>query len=213
MSETPHTRPDLSYGDYLALDELLAAQRPRSDEHDELLFIVIHQTSELWLKLSIHELAAARGHIAADDLGPAFKMISRVSRIQGQLIQSWDVLATMTPYEYGRIRPHLGQSSGFQSHQYRMLEFLMGAKDAEHLRVHEDTSHHEVLLATLTAPSLYCRPNWWSGTGPGRMRATRPWRRRGWRSIATPNATGTSTSWRRSWWTWNSASSNGGSRT
>ncbi|MDO9249414.1 MAG: tryptophan 2,3-dioxygenase family protein, partial [Phenylobacterium sp.] len=118
MSEI-HTRPDISYADYLALDQILSAQRPRSDEHDELLFIIIHQASELWLKLSIHELAAARQQVAQDDLGPAFKMIARVSRIQGQLIQSWDVLATMTPSEYHAIRPHLGQSSGFQSHQYR----------------------------------------------------------------------------------------------
>src|ERR1700728_454174 len=124
----PTSRRDLSYGDYLALDELLATQRPLSGEHDELLFIVIHQASELWLKLSIHELRGARDHIAGDDLRPAFKMIARVSRIQSQLIQSWDVLATMTPPDYGRIPPHLGQSSGFQSHQYRMLEFLMGAK-------------------------------------------------------------------------------------
>jgi tryptophan 2,3-dioxygenase len=151
----PTSRRDLSYGDYLALDELLATQRPLSGEHDELLFIVIHQASELWLKLSIHELRGARDHIAGDDLGPAFKMIARVSRIQSQLIQSWDVLATMTPTDYGRIRPHLGQSSGFQSHQYRMLEFLMGAKDAAHVRLHEGESHHGVLVESLAEPSLY----------------------------------------------------------
>jgi tryptophan 2,3-dioxygenase len=146
----------LSYGDYLALDELLGAQHPLSDEHDELLFIIIHQASELWLKLSIHELQGARAHIARDDLGPAFKMIARVSRIQTQLIQSWDVLATMTPTDYGRIRPHLGQSSGFQSHQYRILEFLMGAKDAAHVRLHEgETHHHRALLESLAEPSLY----------------------------------------------------------
>ena len=150
-----HQRPDMSYGQYLALDELLAAQRPLSSEHDELLFIIIHQASELWLKLSIHELRGARDHIAADDLGPAFKMIARVSRIQGQLIQSWDVLATMTPSEYGRIRPHLGQSSGFQSHQYRMLEFLMGARDAALMKVHEDTAAYPELRAVFESPSLY----------------------------------------------------------
>jgi tryptophan 2,3-dioxygenase len=154
MSEI-HTRPDISYGDYLGLDVLLSAQKPRSDEHDELLFIVIHQASELWLKLSIHELAGARAHVGADDLGPAFKMISRVSRIQGQLIQSWDVLATMTPSDYHRIRPHLGQSSGFQSYQYRMLEFLMGAKDAAMLAVHEGTADHVKLAQALAEPSLY----------------------------------------------------------
>lgn len=145
----------LSYSDYLALDDLLGAQHPLSGEHDELLFIIIHQASELWLKLSIHELKGARDHIARDDLGPAFKMIARVSRIQGQLIQSWDVLATMTPTEYGRIRPHLGQSSGFQSHQYRMLEFLMGAKDAAHLGLHEGETSHAALLEALAEPSLY----------------------------------------------------------
>jgi tryptophan 2,3-dioxygenase len=150
-----HVRPDISYSDYLALDELLGAQRPRSPEHDELLFIVIHQASELWLKLSIHELAAARRHIADDDLGPAFKMIARVSRIQTQLIQSWDVLATLTPSEYERIRPHLGQSSGFQSHQYRTLEFLMGAKDAAMLKVHEGSANHAALVESLEASSLY----------------------------------------------------------
>ncbi|WP_309643457.1 tryptophan 2,3-dioxygenase family protein, partial [Phenylobacterium sp.] len=137
MTDKLHTPPPMSYGDYLGLDTLLSAQRPRSSEHDELLFIIIHQASELWLKLSIHELSAARQHIRDDDLGPAFKMIARVSRIQGQLIQSWDVLGTMTPSDYHALRPHLGQSSGFQSFQYRMLEFLMGAKDAAMLRVHE----------------------------------------------------------------------------
>jgi tryptophan 2,3-dioxygenase len=152
-SET--ARRGLSYGDYLALDELLGAQHPLSGEHDELLFIIIHQASELWLKLSIHELQGARAHIARDDLGPAFKMIARVSRIQGQLIQSWDVLATMTPTEYAAIRPHLGQSSGFQSHQYRMLEFLMGAKDAAHVRLHESETSHATLAQALAEPSLY----------------------------------------------------------
>ena len=155
MSQNLHTPPAMSYGDYLGLDTLLASQRPRSNEHDELLFIVIHQASELWLKLSLHELRAAREHIRADDLGPAFKMIARVSRIQGQLIQSWDVLGTMTPSDYHALRPHLGQSSGFQSFQYRMLEFLMGAKDEAMLRVHEGTEVHGPLAAALSEPSLY----------------------------------------------------------
>lgn len=155
MSEKLFTPPPMSYGDYLGLDTLLSAQRPRSSEHDELLFIIIHQASELWLKLSIHELSAARQHIRDDDLGPAFKMIARVSRIQGQLIQSWDVLGTMTPSDYHALRPHLGQSSGFQSFQYRMLEFLMGAKDAAMLRVHEGTPVHALLAEALAAPSLY----------------------------------------------------------
>ncbi|HEY9234368.1 MULTISPECIES: tryptophan 2,3-dioxygenase [Phenylobacterium] len=155
MTEKLHTPPAMSYGDYLGLDTLLASQKPRSDEHDELLFIVIHQASELWLKLSLHELRAAREHIRADDLGPAFKMIARVSRIQGQLIQSWDVLGTMTPSDYHALRPYLGQSSGFQSFQYRMLEFLLGAKDATMLRVHEGTDVHAPLVQALAEPSLY----------------------------------------------------------
>lgn len=155
-SERPHPRPDLSYGDYLKLDLLLAAQQPLSAEHDELLFIVIHQTSELWMKLSLHELRAARDQLRRDELGPAFKMIARVSRIQAQLIQSWDVLATMTPSDYEAIRPSLGQSSGFQSYQYRELEFMLGAKTAATLTVHEpDAAIHARLLEACREPSLY----------------------------------------------------------
>jgi len=151
-----YQRPDLSYGSYLGLEKLLDAQHPRSGSHDELLFIVIHQASELWMKLSIHELAAARDRIAADDLGAAFKMIARVSRIQTQLIQSWDVLATMTPSDYHAFRPSLGQSSGFQSFQYRELEFLLGNKSGDVLGVHEtDAAVHAHLLAVQRAPSLY----------------------------------------------------------
>jgi tryptophan 2,3-dioxygenase len=151
-----HVRPDMSYASYLGLDRLLSAQSPLSGEHDELLFIVIHQASELWLALSLHELRAAREHIRRDDLGPALKMIARVSRIQAQLIQSWDVLATMTPSEYNRIRPSLGQSSGFQSHQYRLLEFLLGGKSVDALAVHEATPEiHEQLIRSLSEPSLY----------------------------------------------------------
>ena len=155
-SERPHLRPDLSYGDYLRLDRLLSAQKPLSAEHDELLFIVIHQTSELWMQLSLHELRAARDQVRRDELGPAFKMIARVSRIQAQLIQSWDVLATMTPSDYEAIRPSLGQSSGFQSYQYRELEFMLGAKDAAKLTVHEPNPHiHARLVAASREPSLY----------------------------------------------------------
>lgn len=151
-----HLRPDISYADYLGLDRLLAAQAPRSPHHDELLFIVIHQASELWIKLCLHELTAARDHIRDDDLGPALKMIARVSRIQTQLIQSWDVLATMTPADYQAIRPHLGQSSGFQSHQYRAMEFVLGAKNAAALQVHEaDAAAHAALAKLLAEPSLY----------------------------------------------------------
>ncbi len=156
MAGEPHLRPDLSYGAYLGLDQILSAQTPRSGEHDEMLFIIIHQTSELWMKLSIHELVAARDRIAADDLASALKMIARVSRIQTQMIQSWDVLATLTPSEYARIRPALGQSSGFQSYQYRLLDFILGAKNASALRVHErEPAIHAALETGLAAPSLY----------------------------------------------------------
>ncbi|MGZ5084885.1 MAG: tryptophan 2,3-dioxygenase, partial [Usitatibacter sp.] len=116
----------MSYGDYLDLDRLLSAQKPRSTDHNELLFIVQHQASELWMKLMIHELRAARGHLRADDLQPAFKMLARVARIMAQLNQSWDVLSTLTPAEYSSFRDSLGSSSGFQSFQYRMIEFLLG---------------------------------------------------------------------------------------
>ena len=149
--------PKMSYGQYLGLDALLGAQCPQSDEHDEMLFIVIHQATELWMKLCLHELTAACSHIAADDLGPALKMISRVSRIQGQLIQSWDVLATMTPSDYSRIRPSLGRSSGFQSYQYRAMEFMMGAKNADLLAVHAGSPAHAGLTAALRQPGLYDR--------------------------------------------------------
>jgi tryptophan 2,3-dioxygenase len=110
---------DMSYGDYLHLDEILGAQHPLSPMHDEMLFIVQHQTSELWMKLMLHELHAAVGAIAADELAPAFKMLARVSRVMEQLVSAWTVLSTMTPPEYTAIRPWLGRSSGFQSAQYR----------------------------------------------------------------------------------------------
>ncbi len=148
--------PEMSYGQYLGLDQLLAAQNPRSGEHDEMVFIVIHQASELWLKLCLHELTAACNHIAQDDLGAALKMIARVSRIQAQLIQSWDVLSTMTPADYSRFRDALGASSGFQSYQYRALEFVMGAKNPALLPVHaKDVAVHAMLRDSLGAPSLY----------------------------------------------------------
>lgn len=146
----------LSYGQYLQLDKVLGAQSPRSDEHDELLFIVIHQSSELWMKLCLHELRAAAAHIRNDDLEPAFKMLSRVGRIQTQMIQAWEILATMTPFDYSRFRDALGTSSGFQSHQYRQIEFLLGAKNARTLEVHEsDPAIHAELVEALKTPSLY----------------------------------------------------------
>jgi tryptophan 2,3-dioxygenase len=127
---------DMSYGDYLGLDDVLNAQHPRSPDHNEMLFIVQHQTSELWMKLVLHELRAAIANVATDRLAPAFKMLARVSKIMEQLVRAWDVLATMTPSEYSAIRPHLGHSSGFQSYQYREIEFLLGNKNAAMLKPH-----------------------------------------------------------------------------
>ena len=146
----------MSYGDYLQLDAILTAQKPLSPAHDEMLFIVQHQTSELWMKLMLHELRAAIDHIRQDELPMAFKMLARVSKIMEQLVHAWDVLATMTPPEYTAMRPYLGQSSGFQSYQYRSIEFALGNKNRAMLRPHE---HRADLLAQVQAafeaPSLY----------------------------------------------------------
>jgi len=146
----------MSYGDYLHLDAILGAQAPRSPDHNEMLFIVQHQTSELWMKLMLHELGAAIQNIAKDDLGSAFKMLARVSKIMEQLVHAWDVLATMTPPEYSAIRPFLASSSGFQSYQYRCIEFSLGNKNAAMLKPH---AHRPDLLAhvqaAFEAPSLY----------------------------------------------------------
>lgn len=147
---------DMSYGDYLHLDKILTAQEPRSAAHDEMLFIVIHQASELWMKLAIHELSAACAALSADHLQPAFKMLARVSRIQAQMIQSWDVLSTMTPADYATFRDALGHSSGFQSFQYRTMEFLLGNKEPTMLAPHRHRPDlHEPLRAVLEGPSLY----------------------------------------------------------
>ncbi|PTT17124.1 tryptophan 2,3-dioxygenase [Acidovorax sp. HMWF029] len=146
----------MSYGDYLQLDAILTAQKPLSPAHDEMLFIVQHQTSELWMKLMLHELRAAIGHIARDELPPAFKMLARVSKIMEQLVHAWDVLATMTPPEYSAMRPYLGQSSGFQSYQYRCIEFSMGNKNRAMLKPHEHRADLLALVqAAYEAPSLY----------------------------------------------------------
>jgi tryptophan 2,3-dioxygenase len=146
----------LSYGEYLQLDKVLDAQKPLSYEHDETMFIIVHQTSELWMRLMLHELNAALECIRRDDLDPSFKMFGRVSRVQTQLISTWDVLSTMTPFEYSAFRNALGRSSGFQSFQYRMLEFLLGNKNAELIRVHQrDPKDYEALERALKAPSLY----------------------------------------------------------
>ncbi len=146
----------MSYGDYLHLDEILGAQKPLSPDHNEMLFIIQHQTSELWMKLMLHELRAAIQAVASDELGNAFKMLARVSRIMEQLVHAWDVLATMTPPEYSAIRPYLANSSGFQSAQYRCIEFALGNKNAAMLKPH---AHRPDLLAQVQAayeaPSLY----------------------------------------------------------
>ncbi|WP_085719056.1 tryptophan 2,3-dioxygenase [Pseudomonas sp. B28(2017)] len=146
----------MSYGDYLDLGRILSAQHPLSPDHNEMLFIIQHQTSELWMKLMLHELKAAREHMRAGELPPAFKMLARVSRIFDQLVHAWTVLATMTPTEYHSIRPFLGQSSGFQSFQYREIEFILGNKSATLLRPH---AHRPQLLEALekamATPSLY----------------------------------------------------------
>jgi len=146
----------MSYGDYLQLDAILGAQKPLSPDHNEMLFIIQHQTSELWMKLMLHELRAAIANVAKDELGGAFKMLARVSRIMEQLVHAWDVLATMTPPEYSAIRPYLANSSGFQSAQYRCIEFALGNKNAAMLKPH---AHRPDLLtqvqAAYEAPSLY----------------------------------------------------------
>ena len=146
----------MSYGDYLHLDEILNAQHPLSPAHDEMLFIVQHQTSELWMKLMLHELRAATRCIAEEKLADAFKMLARVSRIMEQLVSAWTVLSTMTPPEYTAMRPYLANSSGFQSAQYRCIEFALGNKNAAMLKPH---AHRVDLLAQVDAayrsPSLY----------------------------------------------------------
>ncbi|RZT84935.1 tryptophan 2,3-dioxygenase [Pseudonocardia sediminis] len=151
-------RVNLSYGAYLHLDELLSAQHPvsRPEHHDELLFIVQHQTSELWLKLVLHELRAVQAHLAADELRPALKGLARVKHIQRTLTDQWSVLATLTPSEYSEFRSFLGTSSGFQSDQYRAVEFALGNKDAAMLEVFDhDPRARAQLVELLEAPSVY----------------------------------------------------------
>jgi len=147
---------DMSYGDYLGLEAILASQNPISDAHDEMLFIVQHQTSELWMRLILHELEAARRLLRDGRPDEVFKMLARVSRIFEQLNNAWDVLRTMTPSDYTTFREALGRSSGFQSHQYRMIEFILGNRSKALLEVHEHRSHlHDALAQELKNPSLY----------------------------------------------------------
>ena len=150
------TDADVTYSSYLDLDRILSAQHPLSGAHDEMLFIIVHQASELWLKLCLHELMEARKCVIADDLRPAFKQLARVARAQGQLIQSWDVLSTMTPHDYSTVRPHLGNSSGFQSAQYRLMEFLLGGRNPDMVTMHEAVPQvAQQLRDELARPSLY----------------------------------------------------------
>ena len=146
----------MSYGDYLSLDAILTAQHPQSDAHDEMLFIIQHQTSELWMKLAIREISAARQAIHGGDVRPAFKMLARVSRIFEQLNNAWDVLRTMTPSDYTTFRDALGPSSGFQSYQYRQIEFMLGNRNHAMLRPHAHREDITAMLKTeLATPSLY----------------------------------------------------------
>jgi tryptophan 2,3-dioxygenase len=146
----------LSYGEYLQLDKVLDAQKPLTYEHDEMMFIIVHQSSELWMRLMLHELRGVLECVRRDDLDPSFKMLARVTHVQTQLIATWDVLSTMTPSEYSAFRNALGRSSGFQSVQYRMLEFMLGNKHPQMVDVHKrDPMAHAALQSTLEAPSLY----------------------------------------------------------
>lgn len=147
---------DVTYGGYLKLNDLLACQAPQTAEHDELLFVILHQTMELWMKQTIHELGAAQRAVRAGDLVPAYKHLARVSRIQAVMTQAWDILATMTPADYLSFRELLGTSSGFQSAQFRVLEYALGLKDPAFLRFHpEGSADRAQLEAALAAPSLY----------------------------------------------------------
>ncbi|NQZ89166.1 MAG: tryptophan 2,3-dioxygenase [Colwellia sp.] len=158
LEQDIHTdfKDEMSYGDYLKLDQILSAQQPLSNEHDEMLFIVIHQSSELWLKLAGHELTKAVQCLRDNDFGPAFKVIARVKQIFIQLTQSWNILSTLTPVDYLKFRDDLGRSSGFQSQGYRKLEFLLGNKNSDMLKLHNNNSEaHQELELLLNSPSLY----------------------------------------------------------
>jgi tryptophan 2,3-dioxygenase len=150
---TPSSGP--TYSSYLRLSELLSCQTPLSSAHDEMLFVIIHQASELWIKLCLFELRAARAAVIDDELGRAFKMMTRVARVQAQLIQSWEVLATITPKDYSAMRADLGSGSGFQSYQYRLLEFIMGNKNAAMIEGQREVDVQASLRDELSRPSLY----------------------------------------------------------
>jgi len=157
MTSPADTKPaDMTYARYLGLDRLLSAQDPISDQHDEMLFVIIHQTKELWFKQILHETALAQRLVRQGDLVPAYKSLARVSRIQAVMTQSWDILSTMTPADYLNFRNVLGSSSGFQSDQFRRFEAMLGLKDASFLKFQEDRPEaHAALAAAIAAPSLY----------------------------------------------------------
>ena len=219
----------MSYGDYLRLDTLLSAQQPLSDppQHDELLFIIQHQTSELWLKLLIHELRSARTLLTTDELGPALKRLARVKHIQHTLTDQWSVLATLTPSEYAQIRPFLAASSGFQSAQYREVEFLLGNKNADMVAVFShDEGARTALDALLREPSLYdeflaylarggmpSRQRRSTATGPSPTASARASSTSSPTSTPAPTSTGVSTRRARSSSTSRTTSSSGASAT
>jgi tryptophan 2,3-dioxygenase len=148
--------PESSYGGYLRLDLLLSAQQPRSSHHDEMLFIIQHQTSELWMKLLVHELAAAIGHVRAGELSACFKILARAKQVQRQLFEQWAVLETLTPSEYAQFREVLGPASGLQSHQFRAIEFMLGNKQSARLNLFDhDLNVKSLLDKLLNSPSLY----------------------------------------------------------
>ncbi len=154
--EAIHWDPDTSYGEYLNLDQVLSAAQMRTGEHDEMLFLVIHQVMELWMKLALYEISAAMKLIDKDEIAPSLKMFSRVARIHRQMMNAWDVLTTLTPVDYLKFRDKLGRSSGFQSYQFRALEFTIGNKNAVLLKVHEGRKDaFEIVSAALNSPSLY----------------------------------------------------------
>lgn len=156
MIDTATAEKPMTYARYLALDDILGAQHPQSDLDDEMLFIIIHQTKELWLKQMIRELHLARSQIRENALVPAYKALARVSRIQAVMTMSWDVLSTMTPSEYTRFRHVLGPSSGFQSDQFRTVEYLLGLKESSFLKYQEDRPHaHAAMTAALNSPSIW----------------------------------------------------------
>jgi tryptophan 2,3-dioxygenase len=156
MASHASSDKSVTYGGYLRLDQLLNCQQPRTAEHDELLFVILHQTMELWMKQAIHEIGAAQAEVRGGGLVPVYKHLARVSRIQAVMTQAWDILATMTPADYLKFRDALGTSSGFQSYQFRALEFQLGLKDASFLS-HQapGSAEHALLESALDAPSLY----------------------------------------------------------